>query len=112
MFEIGVESVPGLRNRIKELREARNLTQEALADLIGPDTSHSTIQRLESGGMRLTNEWMEAIATALKVHPAELIVEVERIAKDRREIEAISLIRQMSSDAAEAWLQTGKHLAS
>ena len=59
-----------MANRIKELREARGMTQEGLADAVG--TSFQQISRLENGTRRLTVEWMRRIAGALAVHPAAL----------------------------------------
>ena len=58
-------------NRIKELREAAGLSQEALAFQIGTDKT--TISRLENGSRKLTQERMFAIAQALGCSPADLI---------------------------------------
>jgi SOS-response transcriptional repressor LexA len=66
--------VPAPMNRIKELREKRGLTLAGLADLA--DTSHATIQRLESGKMRLTQEWAERLAGPLNVHMVEVFGDV------------------------------------
>lgn len=43
----------------------------ALAEAAG--TTGSTINKLEKGVMRLTTDWMEKIAVALEVQPAELL---------------------------------------
>ncbi|MCP4539688.1 MAG: helix-turn-helix domain-containing protein [Chloroflexi bacterium] len=58
-------------NRIREIRKQRDLTLEQVADLAS--TSHQQIQRLESGERRLTVEWMERVASALRCNPAELL---------------------------------------
>lgn len=58
-------------NRIKELREALGLSQEALGFQIGSDKA--TISRLENGSRKLTHERMVAIAQALGCSPADLI---------------------------------------
>jgi DNA-binding XRE family transcriptional regulator len=60
-----------MKNRIKELREARGMTQTDLAELVG--AHWQTIQRLEVGTTRLDTDWMERLAKPLKVHPADLI---------------------------------------
>jgi repressor LexA len=61
-------------NRIKELRLAKGLaTQKALADLVG--TTPVQIGRLENEERELTRSWMERIAKALEVEPADLISE-------------------------------------
>ena len=61
-------------NRIKELREARGLTLQEVADIAG--TSPQQIQRLENGNRRLTDDWMRRIAPILRVHPAELLLDL------------------------------------
>ncbi len=64
-----------LPNRIRELRERRQMTQEELASAIG--TSKMQVSRLERGERRLTQSWMERIATALQLHPAELLPAIQ-----------------------------------
>ena len=58
-------------NRIRELREARGLTQQQLADACG--TTQPTIDRLEKGIRQLTEKWMQRLASALQVEPADLL---------------------------------------
>ena len=58
-------------NRIREVREARDFTQEFLAEKIG--TSNQQIGRLENRERRLTWEWMQKIANALECHPMDLV---------------------------------------
>lgn len=58
-------------NRIRELREARGLTQEELAAEAG--TTSQQIGRLERGARSLRQDWMERIAAVLGVTPAELL---------------------------------------
>jgi transcriptional regulator with XRE-family HTH domain len=57
----------GAPNRIRELRMARNMSQQAVADLVG--VSKVTISDLERGEMRLDVEYMKRIAAALSVPP-------------------------------------------
>jgi transcriptional regulator with XRE-family HTH domain len=66
-------NVPDM-NRIKELRESRGLTLAQLADRVG--TSHATIQRLESGKMRLNQDWIDKISAALNVQLSEIFGEI------------------------------------
>ncbi|MDZ4254255.1 MAG: helix-turn-helix transcriptional regulator [Sulfuritalea sp.] len=58
-------------NRIKELRRAKGLSQEKLAERL--HSGRSTILKLEHGKMKLTTHWMERIAVELDVSPADLI---------------------------------------
>ena len=60
------------RNRIRELREARGLTQAQLAELVG--TTGQQMGRLEAGARKLTVEWMQLLAPALGVNMADLMV--------------------------------------
>lgn len=58
-------------NRIRELRIAAHLSQQAVADRVG--VSKVTISDLERGQMRLDVEYMKRIASALNVTPADLL---------------------------------------
>lgn len=60
-------------NRIRELRRARDWSQQALAEKIG--VSKVTISDLELGKMALTLDYMRRIAKALDVTPGELLNE-------------------------------------
>jgi transcriptional regulator with XRE-family HTH domain len=62
-------------NRIRELRERRGWTQEELAAQVGgPRPPHfTTIEKLENRKRRLSWEWLEKIAGALGVPPADLL---------------------------------------
>jgi repressor LexA len=66
-------------NRIRELREQRGLTLDQLAALTKhatkpeAETDLSTIQKLEKGRRKLTEEWRRNIAAALGVDPDELL---------------------------------------
>lgn len=74
-----------LKNRIKELREARGMTLEALADLVGLSTSY--VQRLENGDRNLAVKHFTAFAAALRVQPEDLIKKASN--KERVLTEAI-----------------------
>jgi transcriptional regulator with XRE-family HTH domain len=58
-------------NRIRELRRAKDWSQQALADLVG--VSKVTISDLELGKMQLTVEYMRRIGKALGVSAGELL---------------------------------------
>jgi len=59
-----------MKNQIKILREAKNMTQNELAEQSG--LSLRTVQRVEAGGM-LKGFTLKAIAQALDTHPEHLI---------------------------------------
>lgn len=66
-----IEDSPG--GRLKFLRERKGLSLRALADLISPETHFTTIAKLETGKMRMSDEWAEKLSKALDV-PPQLIV--------------------------------------
>lgn len=59
-----------LGKRIKEIRLAKNLTQEQLSELT--NIGSSSISKIESGIYHPTDDNLEKIANALKVEPYKL----------------------------------------
>ena len=59
-----------LGKRIRELRKAKKLTQQKLADLA--DVELSTLNRAELGKAALSVTNLIAISEALEIHPKEL----------------------------------------
>ena len=59
-----------MKNRIKELRNSRGLSQEELAAMV--EAHFTTINKLETGKQRLSDPWVEKISTALGVSPGAL----------------------------------------
>ena len=59
-----------LGKRIKELRLARNLTQEQLAELV--DVGAASLSKIEIGMYHPTGDNLEKIAQALGVEPYQL----------------------------------------
>jgi transcriptional regulator with XRE-family HTH domain len=60
-----------LMTRIRELRKLSGLTLKDLADAIG--TTPQTVQRLETGSMTVSTDWLFRFAQVLRVQPSELI---------------------------------------
>lgn len=66
-----------IRVRIRELRERRGLSQQALGELAG--VRQATISELESGKkQRIDFGILERLAVALGVEPGELLVREKR----------------------------------
>lgn len=65
-----------MKNRIRQFRRQRGLTLRELAETVG--TTPQTISRLETEVMTLSTEWLERLATALNVHPIELLEAPDR----------------------------------
>lgn len=60
-------------NRIREHRRRRDLSQDALATLLG--VTATTISNLEHGKIQLTEQWMRRLGDALEVAPSELTMD-------------------------------------
>lgn len=60
-----------IRSRIREIRKARGLTLQQVADRA--NTTAQTIGRLETGMRTLSIDWVERIAGALGADPSELL---------------------------------------
>ena len=65
-----------MKNRIRLYRRQQDMTLKDLADAVG--TTPQTISRLETEVMTLSADWLERLATALSVHPADLLDAPER----------------------------------
>lgn len=65
-------------NRLRELRENLDWSQQRLADAVEPTTSQAQIDRLEKGERKLTVEWARRLAKALGCHWTEIYPEDER----------------------------------
>ena len=72
-----VNKIP--KNRLRELREARKLTQQEVAKLL--DIDHTTISRHELGSRSLSPEDIQKYARLYKVESYELFIDP----KDLRE---------------------------
>lgn len=90
-------------NRIRELREARDLSQEELGAMVG--TGNQQISKLERGALRLSQPWIDKLSKALRVRPYELLNdpfgEVDPV-----EMTLLERFRQLHSDQKNYVLQT------
>jgi transcriptional regulator with XRE-family HTH domain len=59
--------------RIREVRRARKLTLQQVADRCGPRTTPQTIGRLETGARTVSIGWLNRIAGALGVEAGDLV---------------------------------------
>lgn len=60
-------------NRIREIRRAKNMTLEQLSSQMYPEVTLGTVQKLETGGMALTLDYINEIARVLNVEPYQII---------------------------------------
>lgn len=79
-----------LPNRVRELRKAKQLSLEDLAE--AAHTDFSTIAKIETGKLRLSDKWIAPLAKRLGVSPGDLfLVEGGAPAPRPKSIEARSL---------------------
>lgn len=96
-----------LPNRIRELRKARAMNLEQLADRVG--CAVSMISNLERGERELTHHWMKAIARVLRVQVADLLTEKENSKSlSAAEQELVSLYAQADERQREQLLQMAR----
>lgn len=73
--------------RIREVRRARGMTLQDVADACDPPTTPQTIGRLETGTRTVSVDWLNRIAAALDVDAADLVDHPERA-----ELEVIAVL--------------------
>lgn len=100
-----------LPNRLRELREARGMSQQELADEAG--CSKMQISTLERGRPSLDIVWMQRLAPILRVEPGDLLNpdDNSKAARDAEELRLIMLARRMPHAVLEKFLGVGEALA-
>src|ERR671919_3113365 len=63
----------GMITRIRDVRRAKRLTLQDVADRCDPPTTPQTIGRLETGTRTVSVGWLNRIARALGVEAADLV---------------------------------------
>ena len=97
-------------NRIKELRQARDLSQEGLAREC--HTTHATIGKLEKGDMELTLNWMRRIAAALDCKPVDLLAEDDLAYKlGPEEMTVLEIFNRLNGAGRRRFLKVAAALA-
>jgi len=84
-------------NRIKELREARGMSMQDLANAIVPSTTSSQINKLEKGMVQLTEAWIIKLATALSVSPIEIVPKFGEISSRMLPISCVRVIGEVQA---------------
>ena len=78
------------KNRIRELRKERGLTQVELAKMLG--VTQNAIYKLETGESDLNTKWMEKLSSAFNEKPEELLPiewQPQPISKEEEQILAL-----------------------
>lgn len=71
------------KNRLRELREARKLTQQEVAKIL--DIDHTTVSRHESGSRDLSPEDIQKYARLYKVESYELFIDPKDLQEEKAE---------------------------
>lgn len=98
---------PGMQLRVRELRKARGLTVQQLADLAG--LSKSYMSELETGKKTANARRIEQIAKALSVRPFELL---DDTSIDAGLLDHIGRLAQMSPEDRLAVLRHAESLVA
>jgi transcriptional regulator with XRE-family HTH domain len=99
----------GMKNRIRELREERGLSQQQLAELLVPPTSKTQISKLELSQRRLSDAWLQRLGRALACHPAELFGTLPSLSS--REEAMLGIFRGLSEQDQDAFIRIGDALS-
>lgn len=95
----------GLRNRIRELRRERKMSQERLAELRG--VTHGTISRLEKGGIKVTDHYLRLLSAAFGVPPVQVLSD-DPLPKTDRQRELARLVQDLPDSATDALIATAR----
>lgn len=99
-----------MRNRLREIRQDRELSLEQLAVRVVPPTTKTQILRLENGERKLTREWAERLARALECHWAEIMSDdIPRLTEEERAL--LENYRGMSEPNQKTFRSLGDTLA-
>lgn len=99
-------------NRLKEIREARGITQEALAAALG--VSYSTIQKWEHGNREFSGKWLKELASyldcsvdeILNISPTSFVQTTFNIGQ----MKALRLYNSLNDSNRSKWIEYGELL--
>jgi len=97
-----------LGERIKELRKAKNITQEQLVEIIGSNTNN--LSRIENGKKFLSAEKLAKIAEAMKVDIKDLFDFGHILSDEELKSAIISDINNLSSKQLQYIYKSLKNL--
>ena len=92
------------KNRVRELRQKRGLTQVELAERLG--VTQTAIYKLETGASDLDTKWMAKISKALDVKPYELLPKEWQPQEITEEEQQILALFRKKTDSQDSSTQT------
>lgn len=94
---------------IRDLRDERGWTQEALGNKLDPPVTGATVSRWENGESLPSHDHLRALARLMKVDPGVFVDKVERALKDSTIQKRVRQARiGMVAEAAEEY-EIGNH---
>lgn len=94
-----IQSMETMPNRIREWREARELTLEELAAQVG--CHHTYLGRIEKGERRLTDAMIAKVSKALKVSANDIIKAENELATEQAVSKMAGMLKTMTPDEQE-----------
>lgn len=99
-------------NRLKEIREARGITQEALAAALG--VSYSTIQKWEHGNREFSGKWLKELASYLDCSVDEILnispTSFVQTSFNIGQMKALRLYDSLNDSNRSKWIEYGELL--
>lgn len=99
-------------NRLKEIREARGITQEALAAALG--VSYSTIQKWEHGNREFSGKWLKELASYLDCSVDEILdispTSFVQTTFNIGQMKALKLYDSLNDSNKSKWIEYGELL--
>lgn len=89
---------------IKELRQARGMTQDELANMAG--ITRPYLSQIERGDRRITNDLETKIAVALGVE-AGALVDISARGREDEEL-LLTAFRQLSEEQQDVWIDMAR----
>jgi transcriptional regulator with XRE-family HTH domain len=99
------EDKNGGPNFLREWREYRRMTQEALGAACKPPTTGSVISLLEEGERGLSLKWLRRLAPALNTRPGWL-ADLNPLEADTRTLEMVEAVPEESRDQVIKIIET------
>ncbi len=92
-------------NFLKKIREARNMTQEQLADSLG--TTQSKVCKIENGQQRLNDDLIKKIVSLLDCSADELLFGLKSPVLNEREKKLLDYFRECNDEGKDYLLHAG-----
>ena len=99
-----------LQSHLRAWRKHAGLSQEQLGNSMG--VAHTTVGRWERGEVPLTTKEFERLAQVFEATPAELLVAPPDAKMVSVLHEPYDIVRNMSPETLQHWLEIGKKLSS